>query len=96
MYFIWLIQNNFVSLHRESDKWDSDMIKEVIIKEIGMMFREWDNSEISELTELIGEFVADDVMCSSSYPNYNSSDVRMAIKRVLINNLRDGVNMNLR
>lgn len=71
------------------------MIKEEIQKEIVSMFRGWELSEITEITELIGESVADDVMCSSDYPNYNSSDIRIAIKRVIIEHLRMGADTDL-
>ena len=62
------------------------MIKDDINREISAMFSDWDMSEIAELTEAIGEEVADDVMETSDYPNYNSSDIRIAIKRVIIEN----------
>ena len=67
------------------------MIKQDIDREIATMFREWDASEVAELTEAIGEKVADDVMTTSDYPNYNDSDIRIAIKRVIIKK----INMNL-
>ena len=63
-----------------------NMIKDDINREISAMFSDWDMSEIAELTEAIGEEVADDVMETSDYPNYNSSDIRIAIKRVIIEN----------
>lgn len=65
-------------------------MKEEIQREITSMFNDWDCSDISEIAELIGEEVADDVMCSSDYPNYNSSDIRIAIKRVIIERIRMG------
>ena len=71
------------------------MIKKEIEKEIKTMFREWEHSEISEITELIGESVADDVMCTSDYPNHNSSDIRIAIKRVIIEHLRMSADTDL-
>ena len=63
-----------------------NMIKDDINREISAMFSDWDASEVAELTEAIGESVADEVMVTSDYPNYNSSDIRTAIKRVIIEN----------
>ena len=51
---------------------------------IRQMFSDWDCSEIEEVTDAIIENVADEVMETSSYPNYNDSDVRMAVKKVII------------
>ena len=62
------------------------MIKDDINREISAMFSDWNASEVAELTEAIGESVADEVMETSDYPNYNSSDIRTAIKRVIIEN----------
>ena len=64
------------------------MIREEVNREIEQMFREWDASDIAEIEEMIGEAVADDVMCSSDYPNHNTSDIRIAIKRVILEKLR--------
>ena len=64
------------------------MIKDDIDREIRVMFNDWDASEVAELTEAIGERVADDVMETSDYPNYNSSDVRIAIKRVILEKVK--------
>jgi deferrochelatase/peroxidase EfeB len=64
------------------------MIREEINREIEQMFREWDASDIAEIEETIGEAVADDVMCSSDYPNHNTSDIRIAIKRVIIERIK--------
>ena len=63
-----------------------NMIKDDINREISAMFSDWNASEVAELTEAIGESVADEVMVTSDYPNYNSSDIRTAIKRVIIEN----------
>jgi hypothetical protein len=44
-----------------------------------------DLDEISEIQDNILEEVCEDVMETSDYPNYNDSDIRIAIKRVIIN-----------
>ena len=54
-------------------------------REIGLAFSWMDLDEISEIQDNILEEVCEDVMETSDYPNYNDSDIRMAIKRVIIN-----------
>lgn len=63
-------------------------LKEEINSEIEQMFMGWDVSEIAEIEEMVGEEVADDVMVTSDYPNHNTSDIRIAIKRVILEKLR--------
>lgn len=58
----------------------SDYIKQ----EMESMFSGWDCSEISQLTEAILEDVEQDVIETSDYPNYNTSDIRIAIKRTIL------------
>lgn len=66
-----------------------DMIelKKNIAVVIRQMFRDWDFSDIEEVTDSIIDNVADEVMETSNYPNYNDSDVRIAVKRVIITKL---------
>jgi hypothetical protein len=54
-------------------------------REIGLAFSWMDLDEISEIQDNILEEVCEDVMETSDYPNYNDSDIRIAIKRVIIN-----------
>lgn len=49
------------------------------------MFPEWDASEVADLGANILDEVVDDVIETSDYPNYNDSDLRIAIKRTIIN-----------
>ena len=64
------------------------MIREEVNREIEQMFREWDASDIAEIEEMIGEEVADDVMETSDYPKHNTSDIRISIKRIVLDYLR--------
>jgi hypothetical protein len=48
------------------------------------MFFDWDISDTSEVCCNIIDEVCKDVMETSDYPNYNDSDIRMAVKRTII------------
>ena len=58
-------------------------LKKQVKREIGLAFSWMDLSDIAELQENLMDSVCDDVMESSDYPNYNDSDIRIAITRVL-------------
>ena len=49
------------------------------------MFSDWDISDASELCCNIIDEVCEDVMETSNYPEYNDSDIRLAVKRTIIN-----------
>lgn len=58
-------------------------LKKQVKREIGLAFSWMDLSDIAELQENLMERVCEDVMESSDYPNYNDSDIRIAITRIL-------------
>jgi hypothetical protein len=49
------------------------------------MFSDWDISDAGELCCNIIDEVCEDVIETSDYPEYNDSDIRMAVKRTIIN-----------
>lgn len=49
------------------------------------MFSDWDISDAGELCCNIIDEVCEDVMETSDYPEYNDSDIRLAVKRTIIN-----------
>ena len=55
-----------------------------ILREVGILFREWDFDEINSIGERIMHDVIDDVKETSDYPNFNDSDIRISIKRVIL------------
>ena len=61
-----------------------ETLKREIRNEITIRFREWDQSEIAGLQDALTESVAEDVVETSDYQNYNVSDIRIAIKRVVM------------
>lgn len=63
------------------------VLKTVITKQVELLFREWDLEDISSITERIMDQVVEDVKETSNYPDYNDSDVRSAVKRVVLFNL---------
>ena len=67
------------------------MAKKSLINEINkvieQMFYTWDGSEIATIQNVIAEEAAEDVIETSDYPNHNDSDIRIAIKRVLLNKI---------
>ena len=63
---------------------DMETLKREIGNEIAIMFREWDCMDVATLQETLTERVADDVVETSDYPNHNSSDIRIAIQRVVM------------
>ena len=52
---------------------------------IYQMFSDWDISDAGDLCCNIIDEVVEDVMETSDYPDYNDSDLRIAIKRTIIN-----------
>ena len=48
------------------------------------MFSDWDISDAGELCCNIIDEVCEDVIETSDYPEYNDSDIRMAVKRTII------------
>ena len=59
-------------------------LKKEIRNEIAMVFREWDLCDVSTLQDSITDDVEKDVFFASDYPNYNISDIRTGIKRVVM------------
>ena len=54
---------------------------------IAQMFYDWDCSEITELVDNITDDVVEDVIETSDFSfngHYNDSDIRIAIKRVIL------------
>ena len=49
------------------------------------MFSDWDISDAGELCCNIIDEVCEDVIETSDYPEYNDSDIRIAVKRTIIN-----------
>ena len=64
-------------------------LKKEVRKHIGSLFQWWESAEVAEIEDAIVDEVCDDVIETSDYPNHNSSDIRIAIKRVIINKLRE-------
>ena len=60
-------------------------LREQVKVMIGKMFQWWEASDVADLTANIIDEVCEDVINTSDYPNYNDSDLRIAIKRTIIN-----------
>ena len=60
-------------------------LKENVDRVIHEMFSDWDVSEAVNLRCNIIDEVIEDVIETSDYPDYNDSDIRIAIKRTIIN-----------
>jgi hypothetical protein len=60
-------------------------LREQVKAMIGKMFQWWEASDVADLTANIIDEVCEDVINTSDYPNYNDSDLRIAIKRTIIN-----------
>ena len=65
-------------------------LKDNIKREISNLFTGWDFEDIVNITANIIDEVVEDVVETSDYPNYNDSDIRIAIKRVVVNLLGIG------
>ena len=60
-------------------------LREDVRQAIYAMFQWWEHDEVADLCANIIDEVCEDVMETSDYPNYNDSDLRIAIKRTIIN-----------
>jgi hypothetical protein len=60
-------------------------LREQVKAMIGKMFQWWEASDVADLTVNIIDEVCEDVINTSDYPNYNDSDLRISIKRTIIN-----------
>ena len=63
-------------------------LKKEVSNHINILFGWMDGSEIEDVKDSILNEVCKDVMETSDYPSHNDSDIRIAIKRVLINKLK--------
>ena len=64
-------------------------LKENVRKQILILFQWWDASDIESIQSTILDDVCKDVVETSGYPDYNDSDIRIAIKRTIVNNLQN-------
>lgn len=64
-------------------------LKENVRKQILSLFQWWDASDIESIQSAILDDVCKDVVETSGYPDYNDSDIRIAIKRTIVNNLQN-------
>ena len=64
-------------------------LKENVRKQILSLFQWWDVSDIESIQSVILDDVCKDVVETSGYPDYNDSDIRIAIKRTIVNNLQN-------
>ena len=62
-------------------------LRQNVWKQILNLFQWWDYSEINSIQNAILDDVCKDVVETSDYPNYNDSDIRIAIKRAIVNRL---------
>ncbi len=62
-------------------------LKKQIEVVIAQMFSNWDCSEVAQITDAISEDVEDDIKETSDYPFHNDSDVRIAVKRVVLSKI---------
>lgn len=62
-------------------------LRNCIKREIANLFNGWELDVIASITERIIDEVVEDVIETSNYPKCNDSDVRIAIKRVVLFNL---------
>ena len=58
-------------------------LEKQVKREIGLAFSWMDLSDIAELQNNLTDRVCEDVVETSDYPNYNDSDIRISITRVL-------------
>jgi hypothetical protein len=62
-------------------------LRQNVWKQILNLFQWWDYSEISSIQNAILDDVCKDVVETSDSPNYNDSDIRISIKRTIVNRL---------
>jgi len=67
------------------DEVDKEKLHQDVENVIYDMFSDWDISDAGELCCNIIDEVCDDVIETSDYPEYNDSDIRIAVKRTIIN-----------
>ena len=58
-------------------------LKKQVKRKIGLAFSWMDLSDIAELQDNLTDRVCNDVIETSDYPNYNDSDIRISITRIL-------------
>lgn len=56
---------------------------------ITQMFATWDFADINTIKTAIIDDVVNDVIETSDYPNYNCSDITIAVKRTILNRLSE-------
>ena len=56
---------------------------------ITQMFATWDFADINTIKTAITDDVVNDVIETSDYPNYNCSDIIIAVKRTIVNRLSE-------
>lgn len=61
----------------------NDLLADVRKEVVAMFGGAMDSSDAEKLADTIADDVAEDVMETSDYPNYNISDIRIAIVRTL-------------
>ena len=65
-----------------------DELKNAIRIVIAQMFSTWDLSDIERVYDSICDEVADDVIETSNFPLFHDSDIRIAVKRVILSRLQ--------
>ena len=60
-------------------------LKKAVRQNIGELFNWMDASDLCSFQDKITDMVCDDVIETSNYPNYNDSDIRIAISRTILN-----------
>ena len=79
-------EENLAPVVQDNDETeDDDELRENAKAMIEKMFQWWEHDELADLCANIIDEVCEDVMETSDYPNYNDSDLRIAIKRTIIN-----------
>ena len=54
---------------------------------IAQMFSTWDFSDVERVYDSICDEVANDVIEAANFSSYNDSDIRIAVKRVILSRL---------
>ena len=62
-----------------------EKLRENAKKMIHKLFQWWEPEDVAALCDNILDEVCEDVMETSDYPHYNDDDLRIAIKRTIIN-----------
>ena len=74
-----------VALYIYDDNENEEKLRQDAENVIYDMFSDWDISDAGELCCNIIDEVCEDVIETSDYPEYNDSDIRIAVKRTIIN-----------